>query len=269
MHPVLFRLTLFDRELLISTYGFSIAVGIFLAFFLTYKRSQNISKAPFDFTADLLFYILIPAFIGARVGYIIAEFPAFLQSPGSFIFARGGFVFLGGVIFGFAGGLYYARKKKVPYRKLADICTPGFGIAHFFGRIGCFLNGCCYGLATDSNLSFPFQHLQNCGCQFHYIQNNEVHALPGLHLPTQLYEAFFALFMTVLTLYLSRNPEGKQGRLLFLYLMSYSVFRFFLEFLRGDDRGIHIFFLSFSQILSIIIIIILIICRKKLISHDA
>ncbi len=267
MYPILLRFTLFEREFIISTYGVSIAVGIVLAFLFLYRHTRIITKSPFEFTTDLMFYILIPAFIGARVAFILAEFPGFLESPMSYIFARGGFVFYGGVIFGFLGGLYYAHKVNIPYRRLADICTPAFGIAHFFGRIGCFLNGCCYGLAVDSNVAAPLEHLSKCGCQFYTIYENEVYALPHLHLPTQLYEAGFALIMTFFSMYLIKRWAKKEGRLFYLYIMSYSIFRFFVEFLRGDDRGIQLFFLSFSQIIALLLLVLLVVCRKKFIAN--
>ncbi len=110
-------------------------------------------------------------------------------------------------------------------------------VFHFFGRIGCFFGGCCYGRETDSVLGVIFPD---------NIENGIVHAGEKCY-PTQLFEAFLLLLIFIVLLYAKHRFK--------LYLFLYAVGRFFLEFLRGDERGSSIFGLSPSQTISIAILV--------------
>ena len=108
-------------------------------------------------------------------------------------------------------------------------------IAHGFGRVGCFMAGCCYGIETDSWLGVQFPHL--------------AHAV----YPTQLFEALFLFALSAILFYIA--IKKRSAYTLPLYLLSYGIFRFCLEFLRGDNRGELLSSLSPSQWFSIIAII--------------
>ena len=119
-------------------------------------------------------------------------------------------------------------------------------IAHGFGRIGCFFAGCCYGIETDSIWGIKFPHL-----------NHNVY-------PTQLYEAIFLFILFGVLFVLAYKFKFKYT--FSVYLASYGIFRFLIEFIRGDDRGAYFLGLSPSQMFSlvgIIISIILIVVLKK------
>ena len=139
---------------------------------------------------------------------------------------------LGGI---FAGALY-VRKKGFALPEWADLLAPAIPLFHFFGRIGCFLGGCCYGVP--------------CSFGFTYTHNLIEQANGVSRFPIQLVEAAFnlALFVLLWTL----QKKGKfQGKRLVLYLLCYSVGRFVFEFGRGDTyRGIW-FGLSTSQYISV------------------
>lgn len=152
----------------------------------------------------------------------------------------GGSVFYGGLFGGMAAGLLYLRKKGLPIREFTDIVAPAIPLFHFFGRIGCFLGGCCYGIE----------------CEFGFIYTHALsESANGVRrFPVQLLEAAFNLLLfLVLWQLLRRRKTG----LLRWYLFCYSIGRFLLEFLRGDAYRGQAFGLSTSQIISLVILIAL------------
>lgn len=149
----------------------------------------------------------------------------------------GGSVFYGGLFGGMTAGLLYLRKKGLPIRGFTDIAAPAIPLFHFFGRIGCFLGGCCYGI--------------ECEVGFVYTQALTASANGVRRFPVQLLEAAFNLLLfLVLWQLLRRRKTG----LLRWYLLCYSIGRFLLEFLRGDAYRGQAFGLSTSQIISLVIL---------------
>jgi len=139
--------------------------------------------------------------------------------------------------------LLYFRKNKLPIYEMLDVMAVTTCLVHSFGRVGCFLAGCCYGKPTEGIL----------GISFH---NEACYAKPlgvPLH-PTQLYEALFIMTVMFFLLYW-RSKKSFPGQLFFFYLLSYAVGRFFIEYLRGDlSRGYIIeSYLSNSQLIAFLI----------------
>jgi phosphatidylglycerol:prolipoprotein diacylglycerol transferase len=150
-----------------------------------------------------------------------------------------GSVFYGGLIGGIAAACIYLKLKKYDVLYFLDFMTPCIPLFHFWGRIGCFFAGCCYGV--ESKIGFTFHHSV-------IISANDVNRFP-----VQLLESFYniILFFILITV-LQKNLF--KGKLLLLYLLMYSSGRFMIEFFRGDVyRGI-LFYLSTSQWISLIII---------------
>ena len=159
--------------------------------------------------------------------------------PGGFVVG----VSPGGLFGGIAGFLfvYYVFVKKSSTLKIAEvfkIAPPAITIGHAFGRIGCFLAGCCYGKPTDSwiGVKFPF--------------------LAERVIPTQLIESIFLFLLTAVLLVLIFVFKFKYTFI--VYLGSYSIFRFIIEFFRGDERGQFLGIFSPSQVWSIFIWIIIV-----------
>jgi phosphatidylglycerol:prolipoprotein diacylglycerol transferase len=151
--------------------------------------------------------------------------------------------FYGGLFGGVLGFLltYFLFIKKdstLRMDEVVKIAPPAITLAHAFGRIGCFLDGCCYGKPTDSwiGVKFPF--------------------LPEPVIPTQLIESGFLFLLTALLLVLILVFKFKYTFI--VYLGSYSIFRFIIEFFRGDDRGNFLGIFSPSQVWSIFIWIIIV-----------
>lgn len=153
---------------------------------------------------------------------------------------NGGLTFIGGLI----GGtlcflmiyLFFRKKYATHLHRVISILPCCILIAHAFGRIGCFFAGCCYGKETDSLLGVQFLQLPH-----------PVH-------PTQLYEAGFLFILFFICFYLLLKKDFKHK--LSHYLISYGIFRYFLEYLRGDNRGELIVLITPSQFWSLLMILL-------------
>lgn len=145
----------------------------------------------------------------------------------------------GGIIGGVLAALLYCRFKKLNFWDYFDIVLPSVAVAQGFGRIGCFLAGCCYGRETNSFFGIAFTHSD-------YAPN-------GVKLlPTQLFSAA-GMFLIAGFLFWYAKKERKKGQVGALYLILYSIGRFIIEFFRDDYRGA-VGFLSTSQFISLFIL---------------
>ena len=143
----------------------------------------------------------------------------------------------GGIIGGILSGWIYCRVKKLKFLSYFDLMMPSIALAQGFGRIGCFLAGCCYGKETSGPLSVTFTNSD-------FAPNNV--AL----IPTQIYSSILDFGHFFLLLYIARHKKA-DGQVAACYLIFYSIGRFVLEFFRGDlERG-SVGNLSTSQFISI------------------
>lgn len=218
-------------------YGMMIAVGILCCIALGVYRAKRYNMDP-EAIMDIALYGVIGGFLGAKLLYVIVEFPTFLKDPMS-VLGSEGFVVYGGIITGVLVAILYCRKKKLVFLEYFDLAAPSISLAQGFGRIGCFLSGCCYGRETDSFLGVVFPE----GCM----------APAGEKLlPTQLLSSAGDFLITAILLwYYKRN--NKTGNVGALYMLLYGVGRFLIEFLRSDDRG-GIGMFSTSQWISFVIV---------------
>lgn len=221
----------------IHGYGLMIAIGILCALFVGAKRAKNM-RLSVDIVSGLVLAVIIFGFLGAKLLYCIVEIKSIISSP-ILILSGGGFVVYGGIIGGILAAMVYCKMKKVSFLQYFDLLVPSVAIAQGFGRIGCFLAGCCYGRETDSPIGIIFL--------------NSDYAPNGVKLlPTQLFSsAGDFLIAAVLILFARRTRDrGKVGA---LYLMLYGVGRFIIEFFRDDYRG-SVGVLSTSQFISLFIL---------------
>lgn len=236
MRSVLFQI----GPLKIYGYGVMIAVGILTAFWMSMYRAK---KQGLD--EDALFNMGIVGIIGGLVGakllYYITELPAIAKDPSVLWRLSEGFVVYGGLIGGFLTPLVYAGIKKYPFWRYLDIAVAGVAAAQGFGRIGCFLAGCCYGRQTDAcwGVVFPEGGLAPSGVAL---------------IPTQLISGA-GDFLIAAVLILAGRKLKKEGEVSGLYLILYSAGRFAVEFLRDDPRGT-VGFLSTSQFIAVFTLIL-------------
>lgn len=238
MHPLLLKIGFIK----LHTYGLMIVIGFLFGLYLIYQEAKR-QGLDADRVVDLSFLGLGFGLVGGRIVYILTRLDYFGQHPLEvFYFWEGGLVFYGGFIGGALAFWYFSRKYKLPTLKVMDMATPSLAIAHFFGRLGCFSAGCCYGKAAPTGLPWAVTFSDPLSL-----------APPGIPLhPTQLYDALNALIIFSVLMFFRRR-EKFTGQLLVIYLMMYSVGRSIVEIYRGDSiRGFIIDpYLSTSQFLSI------------------
>lgn len=204
---------------------------------------------------DILFgelSALFGAFLGAHLLYALTNARAIYISLSELFLNRrgfdklweiistymGGMVFYGGLLGGLLFGIIYCKIRKINIENFSDCFAAAIPLFHCFGRIGCFLSGCCYGIESKFGFTATRAIVSSC---------NHVNRFP-----VQLLESFINLiiFFVILSLFRKRILNG---RLIYIYLLCYSFARFLLEFLRADVyRGIY-FGLSTSSWISIVI----------------
>ena len=213
MHPVLLE----TRWVTFYTYGFFVALAAVAAFFLAVCRSSSAGLGKNE-AADLVFLLFVSGVAGARLFYVLQHFESYRHNFwGIFSLQEGGLVWYGGFIVSAASGIAYAFFRKLPVLKLCDFFAPVLAFSHALGRIGCFFNGCCYGRAADRPFGVLF-----AGQDFPRF-------------PVQLVESVFLFVLSLYLFYLSAKKPAP-GTVFFRYLFLYAAFRFFIEFLRGDQE---------------------------------
>lgn len=226
MFPVLLRL----GPVTIHTYGLMMAIGVALGLWFLYEQSKKRGLTAAQ-VVDAGFYTILISLLGAKLVLFVGNFSYYTRYPGELLsLARSGGVFQGGLAFGVVFALWYFKRKRIPTWEVADIAGPALALGHGFGRIGCFMAGCCYGRACETAVGVKFT-------------SGVAHQLTGIPLneaihPVQLYEsALNFLNFFVLFLILRRKKFG--GEVFSLYIIDYSLIRYFTEFYRGDhpDRA--------------------------------
>lgn len=246
----------------ITSYAIMSLIGALISGYIACKNTRKKGLNDND-TIILLLISAIGVFIGGHLLYGITNINKLYMfiihignTPNIKIFFDalidifGGSVFYGGLIGGMIFGYIYLKKKKLPINDFIDIVTPVIPLFHFFGRIGCFLVGCCYGI--ESHIGFTYDHS--------LVESaNHVNRFP-----IQLVEATFNLGLFIFLYYLYKKDKMK-GKLLGLYLFLYPIGRFIFEFFRGDEYRGFLLGLSTSQIISIFLFVfaIIFLCKKK------
>ncbi len=246
-------ITIFGHD--IGSYSICAAIGIFMAALYEYfslRGRKDLDDVQLINTAAVAG---MGAFIGAHLLFAVTKlqtlfsaivnyrqtFSSLISFLQTFIDIFGGMVFYGGLIGGFITGIYYLTHLKHIHPDpilYADAYAPAIPLFHVFGRIGCFLSGCCYGM--------------ECKWGFMYHNAPSPEANDVTRLPIQLIEATGNLIIFFILHRLSKKPL-KKGILFASYILMYSVMRFTLEFFRGDTVRGFLIGLSTSQWISIIL----------------
>lgn len=212
----------------IPTYGVLLVTGIALGLWLAGRRASA-AGLPGERVADLGFWVVAWGLIGAKALLVVTE-PSYLTSLANFWWLlRSGGVFYGGFLGAATATFVLLRRYELRFFPVADALVPSLALGHFFGRLGCFASGCCYGSACARPWAVTF----------HHPLAHEISGTPlgvPLH-PTQLYEAAFNLanWLFLAALY-RRRPRA--GAVFAAYLIAYGAARFVIELFRGDpERG--------------------------------
>ncbi|OGR57847.1 MAG: hypothetical protein A2X36_01675 [Elusimicrobia bacterium GWA2_69_24] len=226
----------------VRAYGLLVILGTVIGTVWARARYEDI-RGPEE--TDLHFWTLIyalvlGALVGGKLGFFIVEWRDFLAHPvARLVRLNNGWVYWFAITGSMAGGWLYQQwfnrrhRTKRRYLPIADYIITALPMGHWLGRVGCFLNGCCHGRPTDLPWGVRFTHRAS--------------AVPDAFLnvplhPTQLYEAgcelALALFLALHVLPGIRRGRYAYGTAFFGYILLYSGMRFWVEFLRGDDRGV-------------------------------
>jgi phosphatidylglycerol---prolipoprotein diacylglyceryl transferase len=251
MHPHLFEIAGIE----IRSFGLMAAIGLLLAFWLVKIRSKQADENP-EVLADIIFFSMIGALVGARLLYVIRNYNEEFAHDFIKIFKinQGGIVFQGGFLAAMLVAWFLCKKKNFDFLKALDIIAPAIALGHAMGRVGCFLNGCCFGgiCKTGLNVRFPKGSLPYHSQMRHHAQEMMQNGImPEYSLPvhpTQIY-SFIANLLICLALVLVTTKVKIRGQLFSLYLMLYGVWRLLVEFLR-DDQDRHLG-LSVAQYIAI------------------
>lgn len=218
-------------------YGFMIAIGILAAYFTGENRAKKY-RLEYQHVFYLVIWCLLGGFAGSKILYWSTEWKSIVNDPGFLVDTlTDGFVVFGGIIGGIVAAYIYCRIRHINFMAFFDVLIPSVALAQGFGRIGCFLAGCCYGKAAAGGGSITF--------------HDSDFAPNGVPLvPTQLYSSILDFFHYDLLLYILKHKK-QDGQVGAAYLICYSIGRFILEFFRGDlERG-SVGVLSTSQFISI------------------
>jgi phosphatidylglycerol:prolipoprotein diacylglycerol transferase len=220
---------------------------------LVYRRKKLIERE--QFTTYLSLWILFSAIIGSRLLYIFLHWSEFEHDlVGTFAFWRGGLqglVFYGGFVGALVLGLTFARLNRVPLLGLLDAATPSIMLGEFFTRIGCFLNGCCFGKACGLPWAVTFPPDAPAS-----VVGGPVH-------PTELYSSLAGLILFIIALLFERR-KWRSGMLFGVMLVLYSAFRFLIDFVRYYENAANLWTNQFIALgLTAIGVAVILIARRQ------
>jgi len=248
MYPVLFEI----GGIAVYSYGFMIAIGAIAGVSYMAIQGKRELGLTFDQANSLFLYIFIAALVGGKV-FLLFEDPSYYMASPAKLFKGSGFVFYGSFLFAVPTMFWFFKRNKLPTYAMLDIMAVTTCLVHMFGRLGCFMAGCCYGHPTESIFGVIFT-------------DPACHAKPKgvpLH-PTQLYEAFF-IFGVFLLLLVLRKKRKFYGQLFLTYLLLYAIGRYAIEFFRGDlERGFIIKdWVSHSQLIALSIFAVVLFVYRR------
>ena len=216
-------------------YGFMIAIGVLAAWLVVEQRARKLQLAC-EHIFYLVLWCVLGGFASAKILFWITEWKEVIRNPLG-MFSSDGFVVYGGIIGGILAGWIYCKVKKLNFLTYFDLVMPSIALAQGFGRIGCFLAGCCYGKETNSAFSITF--------------HDSGFAPNGVALiPTQIYSSILDFIHYGILLFILKKQK-KDGETAAAYLIFYSAGRFVLEFFRGDLARGSVGALSTSQFISL------------------
>ncbi len=213
MYPIILKF----GPVTLYSYGLMFAIAVVVSTALMAREGRKIGVET-DFVYDLMFWLVLGGVVGARLFFIILNARYFLHHRLEMIMIQhGGLAWQGGFVAAFIVLFTFAKKKKQSFFWMLDFVAPYAALGQSIGRIGCFLNGCCYGKHADWGVYCP-------------VHGDRLH-------PAQLYcSAGLLIVFFILKKYQKSTPVT--GRVFCLYLLLASSLRFIVQFFRGDEPPI-------------------------------
>jgi len=261
MYPIIYdfgniNLFGFNFHPVINSYGFMLMTAFYLCYFFL---SKDLKRLGYDsnLSGDMVFAAAVGGIVGSKIYYLIENFDRVKADPSGMIFSGAGLVFLGGLMGGTLGVTYVIKKNNLAWLKFADIVAPLLILGYAVGRIGCILVGDDYGLPTHMPWGIELPNglppSTYSVFQTYYPWVNLSGFDPGVltvH-PTPIYETILGCFIFYY-LYKKRTSVIVNGNLFFTYLILAGVERFFIEFLRVNEK--YLLGMSGAQLISIVMI---------------
>jgi phosphatidylglycerol---prolipoprotein diacylglyceryl transferase len=217
----------------IRSYGLMLAVAFLAGTWLSLREARRLSIDE-DALVTVILVVLVSSVVGARALYVLEHVQEFRREWGSMLAVwQGGLTLYGGVVAGTVAGLLAARQMSLPMWTVADALTPAFALGTVFGRIGCFLNGCCYGTPTTLPWGVTFPADSFAGLEF---GNARVH-------PSQLYFALAGLVLFGVS-WLLRKRLRVPGSLFWTFLLLFALVRIPLDATRAYEPESTVFALG-------------------------
>ncbi|MEO0161473.1 MAG: prolipoprotein diacylglyceryl transferase [candidate division WOR-3 bacterium] len=240
----------------IPSYGTMLVISFLVALFLV-KREAKKHNIPPVLIENLAFWLMVGVIIGGRILYVVFHPTEFQDVTSIFAIWNGGMMFFGGFIGAFIAGFLYIKKQNLPVLLLSDMVSPSIALGEFFTRIGCFLNGCCFGLPTHLpwGVHFPrgsFAYRAGFDCPIH---------------PTQLYSSLFGLFLFFFLQRLLRRPHLR-GEVFAYFLIFYGGFRFGIDFIRYYENLGNFLINQVISVIGVVVGIILLLRAKRSVPQD-
>ncbi|MEN8696484.1 MAG: prolipoprotein diacylglyceryl transferase [Bacteroidia bacterium] len=237
----------------LHSYGLMIALGVLSSFYIALRKSKKYGTDA-DKLSSLFIWVIVAAFLGGKLFFFLEDINKYISDPSAIKRAMGGgFVFYGSLIFAIPTIVWWLRKEKIPVRPFLDILAFIGPVVHSFGRVGCFLAGCCHGKVCDSWMGVTFSNPDSLAA----IKNQSLY-------PTQLFD--IVVNLTILgVIFLVQKKQKFDGQLFLIYLMMYAVGRSIVEMYRGDDARGFLFdgAVSHSQFIAACIIVISLVVWEK------
>ncbi len=230
MYPVLLQ----NGRFVLRSYGLMLVLAFLLGIYLAHYRVQKRGISHYNIN-NISLIIILSAIFGSRFFFVITHLSEFqgnwfdtinpIQSSGTI--GIGGFSILGGLAFSLGALIIYCMIKKKSILMLCDVISPSFALGLSVGRIGCFLNGCCFGTPC---------HLPWCVIFPAYSPAGSMFPRTSIH-PTQLYASFYGFIIFIVLLFLDRQKRP-DGFLLSIFMMLYGLSRFLVDYVRYYESSV-------------------------------
>ncbi len=234
MHRVAFSIFGFP----IYSYGVMIVIGVLIGYFLILHRNKKLKITDSDVITDCFIWLLISGLAGGRIAYVMLNFREYANDLPSILNLRaGGLTLYGALILGSTFFIIFCKLKKLDPREMLDLFAPSVLIGIGFGRVGCFLNGCCYGMHASAPFGVVFKDA----------------GVEGMRYPVQIYEMFATFIGAGFLLYYDKIKKFKVESFILMSAI-YAGIRFCIEFIRESFP--RYFGLSIAQYFSLFLIAI-------------
>ncbi len=215
-------------------YGICVASAVMAGFFIIHYRAVKFNIDP-EHVSDLCFYAILGGITGARLLYVVLNFEDYSNNLLEIIrIDHGGLVYYGGFIGAGTAVTWYIKRKKLDFWIIADLFALTLPLSQAIGRIGCLINGCCFGIPANSWFSIKYPSdsiIFSTQINKHVIAPYATECVPVV--PTQISQSLINIGVWLILIFSAKRFKHK-GQLFSLYLVLYSAGRFTNEFFRGD-----------------------------------